>query len=63
MADSTIPSTVTVQTELIPDCVRESIGNILFRRFMENIRDPDKLQRYNELGQAFLERYEREHAT
>ena len=63
MPNGKAPSTVTVQTELIPDCVRESIGNILFRRFMENIRDPDKLQRYNELGQAFLERWEREHAT
>lgn len=50
-----------VQTELIPDCVRESIGNTLFKHFMENIRDPDKLRRYNELGAAFLERWEREH--
>lgn len=63
MPNGMAPSTMTVQTELIPDCVRESIGNILFRRFIENIRDPDKLQRYNELGQAFLDRWEREHAT
>ena len=26
-----------------------------------NIRDPEKLQRYNELGRAFMERWEREH--
>ena len=57
------PSALVVQTELIPDCVRESIGNILYKRFMENIRDPEKLQHYNELGRAFMERWERENAT
>lgn len=63
MAGDNAPSTVKVQTDLIPDCVRESIGTTLYKRFMENIRDPEKLQRYNELGRAFLERWERENAT
>lgn len=63
MTGDDVPSVVKVQTDLIPDCVRESIGAILYKRFMENIRDPEKLQRYNELGRAFLERWEREQAT
>ena len=50
-----------VQTALIPDCVRESIGNALYQRFMENIRNPDTKRRYDELGRAFLERWNRDH--
>ena len=50
-----------IQTDLIPDCVRESIGTSLYRRFMENIRDPETKRRYDELGRQFVERWNREH--
>lgn len=50
-----------IQTDLIPDCVRESIGTSLYRRFMENISDPETKRRYDELGRQFVERWNREH--
>ena len=50
-----------IQFDLIPDCVRESIGNTLCKRFMENIRDPETKRRYDELGAQFIERWNREH--
>ena len=45
-----------IDTSLIPRYVREEIGNILLRGFMESIQDPEKKRRYDELGRAFLER-------
>ena len=50
------PSTVQVQTELIPDVIRESIGDTMYRSFMEAIRDPDEKRRFDELGAAFMKR-------
>ena len=55
------PGIPRIDTDQIPDCVRESIGNALLRRFMENIRDPATKRRYDEFGQEFMERWEREH--
>ena len=45
-----------IDTSLIPDHVRSDIGAVLLKPFLESIRDPEKRQRYNELGRAFLER-------
>lgn len=50
------PSEVTLRPGLIPGCIRENIALTLYRRFMEEIRDPEKLRQYNELGRAFMER-------
>lgn len=57
MIESTQPTPqCTICLELIPDYVRADIGKTLFKSFMENIRDPEKKRRYDELGRAFLER-------
>lgn len=61
--NSTTPSIPTIDTALIPDHVRENIGTTMYKRFMENIRDPETKRRYDELGRAFMERWERENAT
>ena len=61
MMNGSSPGIPRIDTDQIPDCVRESIGITLFRRFMENIRDPATKRRYDELGQEFMERWEREH--
>lgn len=50
------PSTIKVDTGQIPDVIRESIGNTMYRSFMEAIRDPDAKRRFDELGAAFMKR-------
>lgn len=50
------PNILKVQTDQIPDYIREDIGRTLFKSFMENIRDPEKLRQFNELGEAFMKR-------
>lgn len=56
-------STPTIQTDLIPDIVKESIGTAIYKRFMEAIRDPDAKRRYDELGRAFMERIRQQEPT
>ncbi len=56
MKSKTAGEMPVIDTSLIPDHVRNDIGAVLFKLFMESIRDPEKKQRYNELGRAFLER-------
>lgn len=46
----------TIRSETVPEFARAALGNALLRDFLENIRDPEKLKLYNELGKAFLER-------
>lgn len=63
MMSGSSPSIPRIDTDQIPDCVRENIGNTMLRRFMENIRDPATKQRYDELGREFMKRWERTHPT
>lgn len=49
-------NTLSLDLNSIPDHIRDDIGMMLFRKFQQNIRDPEKRQLYRALGMAFLER-------
>ena len=56
MSTTAAADTSALDLAQIPSHIREDVGNTLFKSFMEAIKDPEKLRRYNELGEAFLKR-------